>query len=172
MTHWGVFMTMTYFGFSLYCYKNSKIHPYMHLFLELILPVEIIIGIVYWSYVYPLATIYAPLLYNISVHGGCGLFLLIEMCLNKVYLIKNHWIIAGLFNVLYTVFINMPYAFTHETPLYPLITYTNVWTYLVFLYEFVILILSYEAIRHFKQRPRVELPVYQSMTYLHRSEQV
>ncbi|CAG9318538.1 unnamed protein product [Blepharisma stoltei] len=172
LTDWGVLLTTTYFLISLLSYKYFSIHSWAHLYLELVFPIESTIFIVYWTYVYPLREIKVPLIYNLTVHAACPIFMLIEVYLNKVYFIRKHWIFAIVFVSAYSLLINMPWTLTHERPLYPLITYKNIWTYLVMVYEFIVLWSSFELLRWLKQKPKEKQPIYQSMSLLQRTMEI
>lgn len=147
MTSWGYLSVTTYFALSLihgYIHKGkaipsaTKLGKLTYIFFEIGYSIQLAVIVVFWGVVFPYVMTHSTIVEDASVwdaieqiclHGGFFILINIENYCNMIKPLGNHQIfVAGTILAYSTV--NVTYTLS-VGPIYPMITYKDVWSYLV-----------------------------------------
>ena len=129
LTHWGVMAVAGYFTLVLGAYSYEEVRPVAYLAFEAAVVLELIVVIGFWVTVYPFLTFPLEPIYNLTVHGGLFLLLCVDYSLNRIAFVPRHYTLPALILALYTL-LNAWVSITVQ-PIYPLITFTDVTSYVI-----------------------------------------
>ena len=146
LSFWGVFLTFFYYFLSSLSYKFFVLKPYSYLLFEVIWPINFIITLIFWCYLFPMTIGSYAIIDDLSVHGVPILLTILEFSLNKVLIYRPHVLLSFVVLLCYLFFVLLPYTLFVEV-LYPGITFKNLISYGLFVVLIGILFASIETAR-------------------------
>ena len=157
LTDWGLTFTTLYFILINLNYKIPKMHKLCIVFLHTLWNLEFLISIIFWTSLYVLSFTddITFIMLSVPTHGILVILVGFDLWLSKAYC-RRIWVIVPCFICLiYGLSLNLPYTIAVK-PIYPSIKYTNITTYLIFIYTMILLSLSNEiCCRATRRRRRV-----------------
>lgn len=151
LTYWGVSLTFIYFLLVSLSYQNKALRPLSYILYEIIWPMNIVITLAYWCYLFPLLNSSKYLGQNITAHTFPVAVTIGEYYLSKIEFYRIHYFYPILTMCLYGVALLLPFTLT-EGSLYIGITFINGFTYIILGGCLVIIILSLEVGRFIRFR--------------------
>jgi len=150
MTYWGVLLGLIYFTLINFVYKSpshTKLWRFTYILGEVAFAVEFLICmficVFLFSILFANTSTWEYIIYEVVLHGLIIVFLWLEIAFNGMEFPKKHvWflvIVLGLYGV--TNYVYTEYLVGR--PLYPIITWTNYITYLVFAGSFLVAMAGY-----------------------------
>ncbi|CAG9314575.1 unnamed protein product [Blepharisma stoltei] len=149
LTCWGLTITMIYFIVAALSYFSTKLTKVAYILFETIWAIESCITVMYWTAVAPLSSI--DVLQTIFHHVVPIITLTFDFCLNRVEFIRKHMVFPLGISIIYLLCVNMPYALEVEE-VYPLMSFRNVWSYLMILGALIVEVIAFEGALQLKRK--------------------
>ncbi|OMJ69952.1 hypothetical protein SteCoe_32179 [Stentor coeruleus] len=151
LTYWGVSLTFIYYLLVSLSYQSKALRPLSYILFEIIWPMNIIITLVFWCYLFPLLNSNKYLGQSIVAHSFPIIITIGEYYLSKIEFYRTHYIYPILIMFLYGAALLLPYTLS-ESIIYIGITFTNGFTYIILGGCLVIIIISLEVGRFIRFR--------------------
>ena len=150
LTNWGLSLTTVFFISSALSYKYNSLKLFCYILFEIIWPINFVITIFYWCYLFPIAFPNNYWAKIVSAHTVPIVGQLIDFSLNNIIIYRAHYKFPACTIVVY-LFVLVPYTLSAEA-IYAGITFTNAITYLMFFVLFIVFIASFEIGRYIRVR--------------------
>lgn len=154
LTNWGIFLSGSYYVTLYLSYKKPSLRSISILLLHATWCIELSLSIVFWVAIYPYATDldWTWFLYLVAVppHGLYCIGLGLELRYTYV-MCKREWVSLPIGIALLYSLVNVPYTLAVKE-LYPLIDYSNIWSYLVMITLLALIFISSEVAYQFTKR--------------------
>ncbi|CAG9321538.1 unnamed protein product [Blepharisma stoltei] len=148
-TNWGLTCIAIFYIISVLSIRIKKLEPSVRILFETSWALEWCVSIVYWSAVAPADRL--DVMSAILAHTVPLCTLLIDFCLNEIIFVRKHIIVPISISTIYLFCVNLPYTLALKH-IYPLINYTDVWTYLLIPAMLLIEIISFELALQIKRK--------------------
>lgn len=144
LTHWGVCASVLYYTLQLVAAERLK--ALLETIFQVTLTIEWVIVMVYWTFVFPQYTEEErpPLWYNFSVHIFMFLGLFTDFHRNDIEFDRGNRVLPIIAIFTYGV-VNATVTF-FTAPIYPLLTYTNLYSFVFVLYGLVLTVVCFELL--------------------------
>ena len=154
LTCWGITLCLIYYFLVIVALFWKPVDPYSYVFFEISWAIEWVITLYYWCFIAGLNGVEGNIVSDLAQHALPMVLLIVDYSLNRVLILRAHYLIVTMVFLVYILLVNMPYTLAQDEEIYPEINYENAFTYISFLICLVIAAVSLELGRYIKKKSK------------------
>ena len=146
LTYWSVFLTFIHYFLACLSYQSKSVKPICCVSFEIVWPLNVLVTILYWCYLFPYNLHEKYLGQNILANIFPVICTGVEFYLSKIKFSRRMYLYPTVLLIMYFFVVLLPYTLLMEV-VYPEITFQNYITYLGILGVMILLFAILEISR-------------------------